>query len=67
MLIFIAFLSIIGVEDADSSDERILFQLIESPECGFISFVQRPRIPINRFTQADLRKDKVLFTHTGND
>ena len=32
---------------------------------GFLSFKMKADVPINRFTQSDLRRKRVIFTHTG--
>jgi hypothetical protein len=57
-----------GATDADTSDNNITFTL--SPgggqgQMGFMSFKSRPNVPIHSFSQEDLARSKVLFTHTG--
>lgn len=57
-----------GATDADTSDNNITFTL--SPgggqgQMGFMSFKSRPNVPIHSFTQEDLVRSKILFTHTG--
>ena len=57
-----------GATDADTSDNNITFTL--SPgggqgQMGFMSFKSRPNVPIHSFTQEDLARSKILFTHTG--
>jgi len=36
------------------------------PPIGFVSYKSRPTIPIDSFTQEDLIRSKVIFTHAGN-
>lgn len=50
--------------DADTRDEEVTF-LISGPDCGIISLTSRPGRPLTRFTQADVKNGRVLFTHTG--
>ena len=50
--------------DADTRDEEVTF-LISGPDCGIVSLTSRPGRPLTRFTQADVRNGRVLFTHTG--
>ena len=34
---------------------------------GFLSYRTKANVPINRFSQDDIMKKRVLFTHTGNE
>lgn len=57
-----------GATDSDTADNNITFTL--SPIAGqgmmgFISLKSRPTVPVHSFTQEDLARSKVLFTHTG--
>ncbi|TRY66991.1 hypothetical protein TCAL_11761 [Tigriopus californicus] len=54
----------LGATDADTDDVNVVF-MASGPECGRISLQSIPGRPLTRFTQADLKMNRLLFTHTG--
>ena len=80
MLSFILLLIKLGAEDGDTSAGNITFAISGGisgrgavygdydggrNSLGFLSYRTKPESPITRFTQDDLVKKRVIFTHTG--
>ena len=71
---------VIGAEDGDTTAGNITFAISGGisgrgyvyndfnggrNSIGFLSYRVKPGVPITRFSQEDLMKKRVIFTHTG--
>lgn len=52
--------------DPDDAPENVTFS-VSNPRGGFVAFSATPRMPIAKFTQADLQGSAVLFVHDGSE
>ena len=57
--------------DADTGDSQVMFVLSNfdadggGDSCGFVSLESRPSLAVTRFSQEDLGRGRVLYTHRG--
>ncbi|KAK3912268.1 Chondroitin sulfate proteoglycan 4 [Frankliniella fusca] len=54
----------LAVVDSDTSPHNITFKVM-SVRAGHISFANMPAVPIDKFSQADINANNIIFVHSG--
>ncbi|OQR72801.1 chondroitin sulfate proteoglycan 4-like [Tropilaelaps mercedesae] len=55
----------LAVVDEDTTPEDVRFTLTQSPSNGFVALVTNMAQPILTFTQAEINRNVIVFSHTG--